>query len=204
MDTSSRLGDQFRREDLGTLLSEGHELASHTFGHISCRSVSCSKFRREVKTGRRAIEELTGQPDSGNFAYPFGEITLAAKEAIGQDVTSSRGIWDGLNGNEVDLNLLRANRLYGDLDGRAQVEQLILENERRKSWLIFYSHDVRNRPSPFGCTPALLEFAVSYAAQRTGRVWTVRDVVHELGRLRHQGQKSVAKETVASDMPSAE
>jgi peptidoglycan/xylan/chitin deacetylase (PgdA/CDA1 family) len=186
MNTSSELGDQFRREDLETLLCDGHELASHTFGHISCRSVSCSRFRREVETGRRAIEELTGQRDSGNFAYPFGEVTLSVKEAIGQDVNSSRGIWGGVNGTEVDLNLLRANRLYGDLDKCAQVEELIVENERRKSWLIFYSHDVRETPSPVGCTPALLEFAVSFAAQRRGRVRTVTDVVHELGKQRER------------------
>ena len=65
-----------------------------------------------------------------------------------------------------------------------QVEELILENERRKSWLIFYSHDVRETPSPFGCTPALLDFAVLFAAQRGGRVRTVTDVVHELGKQR--------------------
>ena len=181
MSTSNELGDQFRRDDLDTLLNEGHELASHTFSHVSCRSVSRAAFIRDVEKGRAAITDLTGKVDSGNFALPFGEITLNAKRALGKGVTSCRGIWQGLNGPEVDLNLLRANSLYGGRDQAARVKELILENERQKSWLIFYSHDVQDNPSRFGCTPALLEFAVSFASQRSGRMLTVADVVAELG-----------------------
>jgi peptidoglycan/xylan/chitin deacetylase (PgdA/CDA1 family) len=181
MNSSNDLGEQFRTEDLDSLLADGHELASHTFGHVSCRSVSLSTFIREVEKGRRAIQEITGQVDSGNFAFPFGEVTLNAKRALGKCVASCRGIWQGLNGPEVDLNLLRANSLYGDRDKNNWVEELIVENERQKSWLIFYSHDVRDTPSRFGCTPALLEFAVSCALGRNARILTVAEVVAELG-----------------------
>jgi len=180
MNMSNDLGEQFRRDDLNTLLGDGHELASHTFSHVSCRSVSCSKFRKEVDKGRRAIEELTGQSDSGNFAFPFGEVTLNAKRAVGADVASCRSIWQGLNGPEVDLNLLLANSLYGDRARCPQVQELILDNERRRSWLIFYSHDVHHTPSRFGCTPALLEFAVSFASHRNARILTVAEAVAEL------------------------
>ncbi len=181
MNGSNDLGEQFRTGDLDSLLADGHELASHTFGHVSCRSVSRSTFIREVENGRRAIEELTGQVDSGNFAFPFGEVTLNAKRALGKRVASCRGIWPGLNGPEVDLNLLRANSLYGDRNKNNRVEELILENERQKSWLIFYSHDVRDTPSRFGCTPELLESTVSFASQRRARILTVAEVVAELG-----------------------
>jgi peptidoglycan/xylan/chitin deacetylase (PgdA/CDA1 family) len=181
MNTSNHLGDQFRREDLETVLNDGHELASHTYNHVSSRSVSCMTFRKEVEKGRKAIEELTGQSDFGNFSFPFGEVTLNAKRAVGQDVASSRSIWSGLNGPEVDLNLLRANSLYGGLNKSAQVQELILENERRGSWLIFYSHDVSPTPSRFGCTPELFEFVVSFASSRGTRILTVAEVVTELG-----------------------
>src|ERR1700677_3475638 len=79
MGRSNHLGDQFRRDDLDVLLHRGHELASHTFSHISCRSVTSSKFRTEVDCGRRALEAITGQTDFGNFAFPFGDVTLNAK-----------------------------------------------------------------------------------------------------------------------------
>ena len=48
MNTNNDLGDQFTREDLDCLLADGHELASHTFSHISCRNcvISCVRRRR--------------------------------------------------------------------------------------------------------------------------------------------------------------
>ncbi len=181
MNTFNELGEQFRREDLDALLDDDHELASHTFSHVSCRSVSGSAFVREVEKGRRAIEELTGHVDSGNFAFPFGDVTLNAKRALGRGVASSRGIRHGLNGPEIDLNLLRANSLYGNRANDDSVRKLILENERKRKWLIFYSHDVQDTPSRFGCTPGLLEFAVAFASQRNARILRVADVVAELG-----------------------
>ena len=179
MNKSNELGEQFRRHDLDALLRDGHELASHTFSHISCYSVSDVNFRKEVEEGRRAIKELTTRSDSGNFAFPFGEITAKAKKTIGSTVLSSRSIWGGLNGPEIDLSLLRANSLYGDRDKCAQVRELISDNERRRTWLIFYSHDVDDTPSRYGCTPELLEFAVLLAS-RGARILTVAEVVTNL------------------------
>jgi peptidoglycan/xylan/chitin deacetylase (PgdA/CDA1 family) len=180
MDTSNHLGDQFRASDLEKLLRDGHELASHTFSHISCRSVSVERFRSDVEKGRRVIENITGQSDSGNFAFPFGQITVNAKRAVGRVVASSRGIMGGFNGPVIDLNMLRANSLYGGQSNRAKVRDLITENERQQSWLIFYTHDVSPTPSPYGCTPELLEYAVSFASQSCARVSTVAEVLSEL------------------------
>ena len=95
------------KEDIDSLLAKGHELASQTFDHSSCRAVSLS--------GREGVEEIAGH-GSANFAYPYGHVTLWAKRKLGPELTSSRGIFPGLNGPEIDLSLLRANRLYGDVD----------------------------------------------------------------------------------------
>src|ERR1017187_7255758 len=181
MSTSNKLGEQFCFEDIHSLLQEGHELASHTFSHISCRSVSGSIYQDDVDRGRKGIADVAGVADSGNFAYPFGDVTLKIKRTLGPRMCSSRSIIPGLNGPDVDLNLLRANRLYGDLDQFGEARELILENEKRKSWLIFYSHDVCPRPSQYGCTPSLLESTVSFAISRGCRVLTVRGVLAELG-----------------------
>jgi hypothetical protein len=86
----------------------------------------------------------------------------------------------------VDLNLLRANSLYGDESRSDQVRDLILENCRRKSWLIFYTHDVQPAPSRFGCTPGILEFAVSFASQQGVRILTVAEVVADLVSSRRE------------------
>jgi len=185
MGSVTELGEQFRQVDLDTLLGDGHELGHHTLGHVSCRSSTPDNFIEEVKRGRTAIEKLTGSARPGNFAFPYGEVTLRGKRLVGAQVASARGIWPGFNGPVVDMNLLRANSLYGDGAECGRVKELILENERRRSWIIFYTHDVRPSPSRYGCTPDLLEFAVSYAAQRGARILPVADVVAELVSLPH-------------------
>lgn len=180
MNSANELGEQFRRDDLDALVEDGHELASHTFSHISCHSVSSAQFLHDVEKGRKAIQELMGHADSGNFAFPFGDFRLSVRKALSTQLASCRSIWSGLNGPEVDLSLLRANSLYGHDDNAEMARRLILENENRSSWLIFYSHDVRPNPSRFGCTPSLLESAVSFAVRRGARVMTVAGVLAEL------------------------
>jgi peptidoglycan/xylan/chitin deacetylase (PgdA/CDA1 family) len=182
MNTRSDLGEQFRQEDLASALDRGHELASHTFSHISARRVSCEMFEHDLEKGEHAIREKIGLLGSANFAYPYGEVTLRAKKKLGPKLMSCRGTCSGLNGPDVDLNLLLANSLYGDLDRADSAKRLILENEEQGSWLIFYSHDVAPKPSRFGCTPRLLEAICSFAAVRHTRFMTVAQVMKELGQ----------------------
>jgi peptidoglycan/xylan/chitin deacetylase (PgdA/CDA1 family) len=180
MNVSNEQGEHFHSEDIDSLLECGHELGSHTFSHISSRSVSYAVFREDVNKGAIAIEKASGL-SSPNFAYPFGAVTLQAKRKLGRELSSARGIVPGFNGPEIDLNLLRANGLYGDVDGARLAEDLIAENAKRRTWLIFYTHDVRPNPSAFGCTPALLEAAVSCAARSGCRILTVREALVEAG-----------------------
>ena len=165
MNMHNHLGVQFKLEDLDSLLADGHELASHTFSHVSCRSVPFQVFEEDVCKGRVAICDFTGH-DAVNFSYPYGHVSLAAKRAIGAGMSSCRGTYGGLNGSMTDLNLLRANSLYGGIDRFAEFEALVMDNERQKGWLIFYTHDVRSHPSPFGCTPQLLDRMVSLTLER--------------------------------------
>jgi peptidoglycan/xylan/chitin deacetylase (PgdA/CDA1 family) len=155
-------------------------LAGHTFSHISSSSVPLLAFQQDVKKGQQAIRRITGISPSSNFAYPYGEVTLAAKKALGEEMTSCRGIYGGVNGPDLDLNLLRANSLYGDVDRLTRVQELISENEKQKGWLIFYTHDVRDNPSRYGCTPALLESALSAAICGGSTISTVAELVSEM------------------------
>jgi peptidoglycan/xylan/chitin deacetylase (PgdA/CDA1 family) len=173
MDEANELGEQYRIEDVHNLVAQGHELASHTYSHMSCGDVPLHRFREDVRKGREAILHQMGIADSGNFAYPYGAVTLRAKKALGLLMHSCRGTTGGVNGPEADLNLLHANSLYGDMAQLEGVRRLIVENEKKKGWLIFYTHDVRSRPSRFGCTPALLEATVTLAFERKARIVTV-------------------------------
>ena len=179
MNRSNALGEQFCLDDLLLLVERGHEIASHTFSHFSARQMSSNAFEQDAEKGSRAIREA-GFTLSGNFAYPYGEVTLRTKRKLGLKFTSCRGTIAGLNGPLIDMNLLRANRLYGGKDHDDVAKLLVLENEMLGSWLIFYTHDVSPEPSPFGCTPQLLEHVCSLAAAHNARFMTVAQVMLEL------------------------
>ncbi len=168
-------GERFDAEDLRRLAADGHEIASHTFHHRSSERVSLAEFHADALRGREAIGEL-GITPSDNFAYPFGEVTLAAKQILAREMSTCRGMVPGVNGQVVDLALLRANRLYGGVERLDRVRHLLRYARWRGGWLIFYTHDVRDDPSPRGCTPALLEGAVALALAEGARIATVADV----------------------------
>lgn len=174
------LGEQFQQNDLKALLTDGHELASHTFHHLSCRAARAPVYQDDAVHGRRALAEMTGQ-DPANFAYPYGHVSMRMKAQLGTLMRSCRGIYGGVN-VEADLNLLRANNLYGGRDGLAAVTALVTLARQRGGWVIFYTHDVREKPSPYGCTPELLEECVSAALAAGLRIATVASVLDELER----------------------
>jgi peptidoglycan/xylan/chitin deacetylase (PgdA/CDA1 family) len=180
MNTSNALGEQFTADDLFSAAADGHELASHTFSHVSSRQVPLRVFLEEVRKGRGALAQVTMGAAGGHFAYPFGDITLAAKRAVGREMRSCRSTCGGVNGSLVDLNLLRANSLYGGVDRLSAVRRLLEENEDRRGWLIFYTHDVRPNPSSFGCTPKLLELTVELALKRAAKVIPVAQAIAQL------------------------
>ena len=180
MDAENPLGPQFSREDLHSLVERGHEVAIHGFDHLSAWKTPVEEFIADVSRCRTILHECFPACASSNFAYPYGHTTLSVKRRLGPRMTSSRGVIEGFNGPEVDLNLLRANLLNGDVDQLDRARQLISENAARQSWLIFFSHDVEDSPSPYGCTPSLLQQTVRFAVEQGASVLTVADVVRVL------------------------
>lgn len=196
MNSCNELGEQFSQGDMESLIAEGHELGCHTFSHISCRKVSSEMFVSDVQKGRESLLKMTGR-DPADFAYPFGHVTLAAKNAIGSRMKSCRGIYGGVNRGSVDLNLLRANSLYGGCEKADDYAALFNFDTNRGSWLIFYTHDVRETPSPFGCTPSLLEKVVSMALAKGFQVAPVQDVVAEVERTFSATSPNITHRAVA-------
>ena len=175
--STSEVGPIFVEEDLRVLIEKGHELASHTYSHVPARTTPVSRYRNEVMKGHRAFVEDLGLPASRNFSYPFGEVTMRVKREVAPSMMSCRGIIKGLNGPLVDLNLLRANSLYGGIEQLAGAFLLINQNAEQGAWLIFYTHDVQANPTPYGCTPELLEQVVCAALRSGARIATVAEVL---------------------------
>ena len=72
----------------------------------------------------------------------------------------------GVNAGGVDLQFLRAMPLIDREMDRDGIDRAFDEAQTNNGWLIFYSHDVTDRPSPYGCSPALLAHALEAATKR--------------------------------------
>jgi len=83
--------------------------------------------------------------------------TPRAKVVTGHSYASARGIRPGINAGKLDLAQLQAIPIEYRSWLPGKIDAFIEDAKAKNDWLIFFTHDVSNDPSPFGCTPAMLE-----------------------------------------------
>ena len=77
----------------------------------------------------------------------------------------------------TDFNSLRANSVYGTRHKLEQLFQKIEDATRCRGWLIFYTHDVQNDHSPYGCSPSFFEAVVKKCSDMGVRTATISDAI---------------------------
>jgi peptidoglycan/xylan/chitin deacetylase (PgdA/CDA1 family) len=177
---TNHLGPMFEFDDLREAHARGHEIACHTFSHRDCARVPVAEIAAEIDRNAAALSAALDGAPIENFAYPFGGVSQSAKGALAKRFVSCRGTGKGLNRGTADLTDLFSTSLYSHNFDRARLCQLIEDAQAENAWLIFYTHDVADEPSPFGCTPAHFRSIVAYAAENLP-VLPVRDVLAGLG-----------------------
>ena len=164
-------------DDLRDAARDGHELASHGWGHIAYASASTTEAAADVARNDRFFAEQLAIEPSTHFSYPFGSRTVAAKAMVGRRFATGRGVRPGVNHRVVDLADLRANALYASSMSEAKVASLVADTAARAGWLIFYTHDVDDSPTPYGVTPGLFAFALRTALASGCRVLPMRNAL---------------------------
>lgn len=147
--------------DYRRLAEAGHEIACHTFSHLDCGQASGPEALADVDANARALAAW-GAPAPETFAYPYGDVGFAPKRALADRFRLLRGLHHGLIEKGCDLNQAPAVGIEG-ADGEAVARRWMAAALRRKAWLILYTHDVRDDPSPWGCTPAVLARLIDQA-----------------------------------------
>jgi peptidoglycan/xylan/chitin deacetylase (PgdA/CDA1 family) len=174
--TVNHLGPMFEVDDLRAAHAHGHEIACHTYNHRDCRRASPAEILAEIEENTAALSAALDGAPIDNFAYPYGAVSLSAKSALRDRFASCRSTGQGINRGTADMADLLGVRIYAGSFDRAALCQLIDDNQSADGWLIFYTHDVSETPSDFGCTPEQLRTVVAYAAENSP-VLTVRDVL---------------------------
>jgi len=154
----------YSKEDLIYLIRSGHEIGAHTHRHAKVPGLSKVDFFNQADENDVFISSIDPEVHVRNFSYPFGLCDIKSKRWAAARYACARGIVPGLNSGWIDLAQLKAIPLYSDRINEKQVHALIDRAVKNKAWLIFYTHDVSDYPSRFGCSPALLQSAVEYAA----------------------------------------
>jgi hypothetical protein len=95
-----------------------------------------------------------------SFAYPYGDVSPRTKLLFANRFPTSRSIRHGVNAGLIDLAQLNAIGLEKRQWNPAAVERAVAEAVRSKAWIIFFTHDIEERPSPYGATPEMLDHAL--------------------------------------------
>lgn len=149
-ETKNHLGRHMSLSDIKDVHDRGHEIADHTFYHVSSNNMSTDEYLADIEKNQAALSAL-GLPRSRHFAYPFGHVTPELKRALHQKFETLRGVIN-YNKSSQDANLLNATRVYSGQDLKTALDA-INQAKSTPCWLNLYTHDVRENPSDFGCTP---------------------------------------------------
>ncbi len=179
-------------EHIRTLATLGHEIGCHTYSHPEVSRIGTDALDDEINRNRLFIRTIDSAITLKNFAYPFGEMSVRAKRYLERRFDSCRTVHPGINSNSVDLGSLKACPLESAAPDRAGISALVAEAVRCCGWLIFYSHDVAEKPSKYGVTPDLLEWAVT-SANRAGCAITTIAGALELIRATAGGRRTAAQ-----------
>jgi peptidoglycan/xylan/chitin deacetylase (PgdA/CDA1 family) len=152
--------DYYDRNVLQEIHAAGHEIGCHSFSHEPSPRLDSVRLADDLARNAAFLADILGE-DPVSFAYPYGEVCTRTKRLLAELYTTARGIHPGLNGASTDLAQLKAIALERRSWRAERVERWIAAAKARKAWLVFFSHDVSDDPSPYGCTPAMLEHALA-------------------------------------------
>ncbi len=178
--TESDVGPICAAQDVETLHRASHEIGNHGFSHRRCQGIGGSALRAELAAAADWLRRVDG---NRSFALPFGSYDATALNVLSGRFDTIRAVTPGVNLGMSDLNLLRANAVYESSD--TAVLRAHIESTRREGgWLIFYTHDLDGKPSPFGCTIERFQALLEWVQEARLTVLPVRAAFELLGDQR--------------------
>ncbi|RWX81116.1 hypothetical protein EPK99_01935 [Neorhizobium lilium] len=164
-------------DTVSDLFRRGHEIGAHTHKHLDVHRTPTGALLDDVELNKKEIAQLTDGRAPTSFAYPFGKLDLRSKFVLRHQFTSLRGIQTGTNSGLVDLAHLKAQELYdcsSTLDG---IGRILDRLATKPAWIIFYTHDVKRKPTDIGCSPEYFRQVVGEVERRNLPVATVAGVL---------------------------
>lgn len=173
MDTDIPAGRAFSKEDLFQVVADGHELGCHTYAHCHSWNTAPSVFEASIIENQRELQKLIPGAEFKSLSYPIAWPRPQTKQRTEKYFNCCRSGGPTFNLGAADANNLQATFIEKHLENPASMLRLIEETCQSRGWLIFATHDVTEKPSPFGCTPGLFEEVVRAAVNSGAQVMPV-------------------------------
>jgi len=169
MNTTAPTGPIAGGEEIAPLLAAGHELGCHTFDHCHAWQTDARTFARSLDRNQEEARKLVPALVFETMSYPISVPRPGVKREAGRRFAGCRGGGQKFNSHRLDRSYLRAFFLEQARGRLEVVESIINQNHQANGWLIFATHDIDDRPTPYGCTPAFLAATVD-RAMKSGAV----------------------------------
>lgn len=160
------------------LAGAGHELAHHTFSHQPPASLGLG-YGADLQRNDIYLAGIDARVRR-NFAFPFGLTSPNGQREVDRRYRSGRGVLPGINRGLVDLGYLHSVELKPCFE-TAELQSWIDGALSPPGWVIYFTHDVQDEPSEFGCQPAVLDQLVRHALESGCEVLTVDAALDRLG-----------------------
>ena len=164
-------------EDVAIAVQQGHELGCHTYSHCHSWNTHSKEFEQALIQNQTALATIIPGASFRSFSYPISLPRPSVKRVCAKHFACCRGGGQASNLGNADLNQLSAfflEKVGGNLQ---PIRDVIEQNHREKGWLIFATHDISSRPSPFGCTPEFFREVVQCAVDSGARILPVANAL---------------------------
>lgn len=165
------------------LAARGHEIGCHTFSHADVSNLNKRDLQNEIDRNAVFLNETlaeTGKKTAVklNFAYPYNAVSLTAKRLLSRNYRSCRAGENLINRGPTCMEML-----FGMEIGKSEAYSLQLTRQidavrAQPGWLIFFTHDISEKPTPYGCTPETFEALVKHSVQSGSVILTVNEALN--------------------------
>ena len=144
----------------------GHEIGLHGHAHVPVGLRGDREFAADIARNRETLRSIDPSALAENFAYPYGLASFARKLRLSKLVRSSRGVESGVNSGTIDAQFIRSVALGEASIGYAELERYLDQAIDNNGWLVFFTHDVGDAPSPYGVSRRMLDYAIEASIRR--------------------------------------
>ncbi len=171
---------RFTTAHLKNAVAQHHELGCHTYGHTDLSKTIAATGIADIEQNQKVLQTLLPGTEFKNFSYPFGSETRLVKKYASTRFRSARGIEEGINLEGTDLCNLKTVKLYERKYPLEYIFEKINEVQKNNGWLIFYTHDVDQHFTDWGCSPQYFESVVHECAKRGITVATINEALNQI------------------------